>query len=64
MSRDRVNDVVRKVRALRELTEMTGTITKRSQGILLQSLSPEELTLAAELLTQKDGQTNATPAKN
>ena len=54
----RVNDVVRKVRALRELTALTGTITKRSQGLLLQALTPEELTKAAELLTTKDGQTN------
>jgi len=39
------------------LTEMTGTITKRSQGLLLQSLTPEELTLAAQELTKKEGQT-------
>jgi hypothetical protein len=61
MSSEKVKDVIRKVQALRELTAMTGTITKRSQGLLLQSLTPEELTLAAELLTSsKDGQTNAT----
>jgi len=54
---DRVRDIVQKVRALRELTEMTGTITKRSQGLLLQSLTPEELTLAAQELTKKEGQT-------
>ena len=54
-----VQDVVNKVRALRQLTEMTGTITRRSQGLLLQSLSPEELALAAQLLTEpKDGRTN------
>jgi len=60
MTTGRVKDVVRKVRALRELTEMTGTITKRSQGLLLQSLSPDELTQAAQMLTQKekDGQIN------
>lgn len=56
---NKVKDVVAKVRALRELTEMTGTITKKSQGLLLQSLSPEELTQAAQELTRKDGQTNA-----
>jgi len=56
---DRVHDVVGKVRALRELTAMTGTITKRSQGLLLQALTPEELTLAAQLLTEKkEGLTN------
>jgi hypothetical protein len=55
---DRVHDVVQKVRALRDLTEMTGTITRRSQGILLQALTPEELTQAAQLLTQKEGQTS------
>lgn len=60
MDRDRVHGVVEKVRALRQLTEMTGTITKRSQGLLLQALSPEELTLAAELLIKKDGQTDGT----
>jgi hypothetical protein len=60
MDKDRVHGVVEKVRALRQLTEMTGTITKRSQGLLLQALSPEELTLAAELLTKKDGQTHGT----
>ncbi len=49
---DRVKDVVRKVRALQKLTAQTGTITKRSQGLLLQVLSPEELTLAAQLLTE------------
>jgi hypothetical protein len=56
----KVREVVRKVQALRQLTEMTGTITKRSQGLLLQSLAPDELTLAAELLTRpKEGQTDA-----
>lgn len=55
MDMSNVEEIVRKVRALRALTEMTGTITRRSQGLLLQALSPEELTLAAELL-QKDGQ--------
>jgi len=54
--------VVRKVQALRQLTEMTGTITKRSQGLLLQSLSPDEMTMAAELLTQsKERQTDDFP---
>ncbi len=57
MSRGKVQEVVRKVQALRQLTLLTGTITKRTQGLLLQSLTPEELTMAAELLTsQKDGQ--------
>jgi hypothetical protein len=56
---DRVNDVIQKVRALRQLTEDCGTITKRSQGLLLQSLSPEELTLAAQMLSEgKKEQTN------
>ena len=56
---DRVHDVVLKVRALRELTTVTGTITKRSQGLLLQALTPEELTQAAQLLMEpKEGQTN------
>jgi len=57
---NRVEDVVKKVRALRELTAVTGTITKRSQGLLLQALTPQELTLAAQLLMdgRKEGQTN------
>jgi len=61
---NRVQDVVNKVRALRELTEMTGTITKRSQGLLLQALTSEELTLAAQMLTPKDGQTNDNDPRN
>ena len=56
---ERVRDVVNKVRALQKLTMQTGTITKRSQGLLLQSLTPEELIAAAQILTaegQTDGQ--------
>src|SRR5690242_6952198 len=58
IDKQKVAVVVRKVRTLMKLTEMTGTITKRSQGLLLQSLSPEELLLAAEILTE--GQAHAT----
>jgi hypothetical protein len=57
MNREKVIETVTKVRTLQALTNMTGTITKRSQGFLLQSLTPEELILAAEMLT-KDGQNN------
>lgn len=57
MNREKVIETVTKVRTLQALTNMTGTITKRSQGLLLQSLTPEELILAAEMLT-KDGQNN------
>jgi len=56
-----VLEVVEKVRALQELTETTGTITKRSQGLLLQALTPEQLTAAAVLLGKKERQTNEHP---
>jgi hypothetical protein len=52
----KVADVVRKVKALRTLTTMTGTRTTRSQGELLQPLTAEELAAAAELLIQDEGQ--------
>jgi hypothetical protein len=59
MSGQKVKDVVLKVKALRKLTADCGTITKKAQGLLLQSLTAEELTMAAELLfSQKDGQTS------
>jgi hypothetical protein len=45
-------EVLRKVRALQKLTAQTGTITRRSQGLLLQALSPEELISAAQILTE------------
>lgn len=57
MDRQKVEDICRKVQKLQKLTALTGTITKRSQGLLLQSLSPEELLLAADILTE-EGQTN------
>jgi len=52
MSHERVKDVCRKVRKLQQLTKLTSTITTRSQGYLLESLSPEELIEAAEILTE------------
>ena len=56
---NRVEEVVHKVRCLQRLTEQTGTITKRSQGLLLQSLSSEELIEAAEKLDrEKDRHVN------
>ena len=54
MDEKRVKEVVAKVRDLQELTRTTGTITRRSQGLLLQSLTPEELTLAAKLLRKRE----------
>lgn len=56
MNREKVMNVIAKVRSLQALTQQTKTITTRSQGLLLQSLTSEELILAAEMLTQKDGQ--------
>jgi hypothetical protein len=56
VNREKVMNVIAKVRSLQALTQQTKTITTRSQGLLLQSLTSEELILAAEMLTQKDGQ--------
>ena len=48
----RLKRIANQVRALREITAVSGTITKRAQGELLQSLSSEELTFVAEELME------------
>lgn len=48
---NRVEEVVKKVLALRELEERTGTITRRSQSMLLRTLKEEELIEASLRLT-------------
>jgi hypothetical protein len=49
-----VEVVVAKVKALRKLTKDTGCVTRRTQSILLGSLTPKELTEAAEILAQHE----------
>lgn len=63
VNQDRVTVAVEKVLALRKLTAMTGTRTTRSQGELLQALNAEEMALAAQMLIQREGQTDGTLAK-
>jgi hypothetical protein len=58
VNQERVATTVEKVLALKKLTAMTGTRTTRSQGELLQVLNAEEMALAAQMLIQKEGQTN------
>jgi len=45
-------DIVKKIRALRELTRITGTITTRSQGALLRALPDEVLTRVSVMLAE------------
>jgi hypothetical protein len=52
MDTARLKRIANQVRALREITEISGTVTKKAQGNLLQSLSSEELTFVAEELME------------
>ena len=52
MDTAKLKRIANQVRALREITEVSGTVTKRAQGSLLQSLSSEELTFVAEELME------------
>jgi hypothetical protein len=54
----RVREAVAQVQALRELTRQTGTRTTRSQGLVLQSLTDQEL-IAASLLLKDTNDGNA-----
>jgi hypothetical protein len=45
-----VQEAVKKIFALRELTRECGCITTRTQSKILQSLTPDELVEAAEIL--------------
>lgn len=49
----RVEDTVKKIKALRWLTAQTGTKTTRSQNALLQALSAEELAEVALRLNEE-----------
>jgi hypothetical protein len=46
----KLDEIIRKVRSLRSLTQSTGFFTTRSIGALLTNLSPEELVVVAEAL--------------
>jgi hypothetical protein len=61
MTDERLRQIARKVIALQDLTNMTGTITKRTQGEMLQALSSEDLVRVAEFLREERGQTNGIP---
>lgn len=45
-----LQEIVKKIRALRELTRTTGTITTRSQGALLRALPDDVLTRVSVML--------------
>ena len=49
----KVDEVVRKVCALRIIEQETGTITRRSQSMLLRTLNEDELIEACLKLTQE-----------
>jgi hypothetical protein len=51
-----VGDAVSKIRALRKLTQETGTITRRAQNAVLQALSPSDLGEVALMLDRDDRQ--------
>jgi cytochrome c553 len=48
-----IQKAVSTIKALREITRQTGTITKRAQSKILQALTDEEMTAVAELLTSQ-----------
>jgi len=54
----KVQEAVSKINALRKLTRETGTITRRSQSLILQSLSDAEMTAVAEILAAQPEQAN------
>jgi hypothetical protein len=45
-----VQEAVSKINALRKLTKDTGCITRRTQSLILGTLTPNELTAVAEIL--------------
>ena len=45
-----VQDAISKINALRKLTRETGCITRRTQSLILGTLTPDELTAVAENL--------------
>ena len=54
----KVQEAVSKINALRKLTRETGTITRRSQSLILQSLSDVEMTAVAEILAAQPESAN------
>jgi hypothetical protein len=48
-----IQDAVSKINALRKITADTGTISKRAQSKILQSLTDEEMTAVAEILNSE-----------
>jgi hypothetical protein len=49
-SPDNVQDAISKINALRKLTKETGCVTRRTQSLILGTLTPNELTAVAEIL--------------
>jgi len=45
-----VQDAISKINALRKLTKETGCVTRRTQSLILGTLTPNELTAVAEIL--------------
>jgi hypothetical protein len=45
-----VQDAISKINALRRLTKDTGCVTRRTQSLILGTLTPNELTAVAETL--------------
>ncbi|MGH9644974.1 MAG: hypothetical protein ACRD3Q_21435 [Terriglobales bacterium] len=50
----RVVEAVRSIRALRNLTKMTGNITRRTQSEILAALPGEVLVTVAQILTETE----------
>lgn len=57
-SSERIAEIAAKIISLRQLTEMTGFQTSRSQGDLLRPLTPDELSAVSEILSQTRGAVN------
>jgi hypothetical protein len=53
-----VQEAVKKILALRELTRECGCITTRTQSKILQGLTPDELVEAAEILATAGNSAN------
>jgi hypothetical protein len=58
-----VQEAVKKVLALRQLTRESGCITSRTQSKILQALTPDELVEAAEILANAGNNSAAGGAK-
>jgi hypothetical protein len=48
-----IKDIVDRVMALQDLTRVSGTITNRAQGRLLQTLSEDDLTAVAQEIAHR-----------